>query len=88
MDWIRQFVRNRTKPPDYAAKTLKAYRLGVKAGGSIEGVKILVSEDSCPACRAVGERIYAPQEAPLLPLIDCTHTRGCRCAYTLVMKTD
>ena len=88
MSWIQQFARNKPKPPDYAERTLKAYRMGIKAGGSIRGVRVLVSEDSCPTCRALAESTYTPDNAPVLPLAGCTHPTGCRCAYTLVMHAE
>jgi hypothetical protein len=85
--WIHQFARHKPKPPNYAEKTLTAYRLGMKAKGSIIGVRILVSEDSCLACRNLAEAVYTPDSAPILPLAECTHVGGCRCAYTPVMSS-
>jgi hypothetical protein len=84
-NWIHQFARHKPKPPNYAEKTLAAYRLGMKAKGSIRGVRVLVAEDSCPACRALAEAEYTPDNAPILPLAECRHPSGCRCAYTPVM---
>lgn len=85
--WIHQFARRKPKPPNYAEKTLTAYRLGMKAKGSIVGVRILVSEASCPTCRALADQVYTPDTAPHLPHADCTHPDGCRCAYTPVMRS-
>lgn len=84
--WIHQFARHKPKPADYAEKTLAAYRLGMRAKGSIVGVRILVSDDSCPSCRALANQVYTPDTAPSLPHTGCTHPQGCRCAYTPVMR--
>jgi hypothetical protein len=85
--WIHQFARRRPKPANYAEKTLAAYRLGFKAKGSIVGVRVLASEDSCPVCRALAEQVYTPDTAPRLPHAGCTHPEGCRCAYSPVMRS-
>jgi hypothetical protein len=86
MSWISQFARTKPKAPDYAEKSLAAYKLGIKAGGAIEGIRILVGEDSCAFCNAHAGQTYSPEQAPNLPLEDCRHPKGCRCAYTLAMK--
>ena len=86
MNWISQFVRTKKKAPDYAEKTLAGYSLGIKAGGAIQGIRILVDEESCPICKVLAGEIYTPDGAPKLPLQDCQHPRGCQCAYTLAMK--
>ena len=62
--------------------------MGIKAGGAIRGVRVLVSEDSCPACRALAETTYIPDNAPVLPLASRTHAGGCCCAYTPVMQSE
>ena len=85
--WIHQFARRKPKPANYAEKTLTAYRLGMKAKGAIVGVRVLVSESSCPTCRAMAEQVYTPDTAPHLPHPGCTHPDGCRCAYTPVMRS-
>jgi hypothetical protein len=58
----------------------------MRARGSIVGVRILTSDDSCPDCRALASRVYTPDDAPILPHATCTHPEGCRCAYTPVMR--
>ena len=88
MSWISEFVRTRPKSPDYAERTLAGYRLGIKAGGSIQGVRILIGDDSCPQCRMYAERIFAPDDAPKLPVAECSYPKGCRCAYTLAMDLN
>lgn len=67
-DWLNKFRRSLEKPDDYAAKTLAAYRLGMKAGGSIRGVSVHVDENCCSAAKAlVAGTVYHPDEAPRLP---------------------
>jgi hypothetical protein len=85
--WIHQFARRKPKPANYADKTLTAYRLGMKAKGAIVGVRVLVSDNSCPTCRAMADQVYTPDTAPRLPHTGCTHPDGCRCAYTPVMRS-
>src|SRR5262245_54293744 len=85
--WIHQFARHKPKPANYAEKTLAAYRLGMKAKGAIVGVRVLVSDDSCPTCQAMAAEVYTPDTAPRLPHPGCTHPAGCRCAYTPVMRS-
>jgi hypothetical protein len=87
MSWIRDHVRT-PKDPDYARRVLGRYRLGMKAGGAIRGVRVLSGPDSCPACRAMAQGVYTPDEAPRIPLAECTHPAGCRCAYTAVMAYE
>jgi hypothetical protein len=85
--WIQQHARSKRKPADYAEKTLAAYRLGLRAKGAIVGVRVLAAPDSCPECRALGDQIFSPDDAPRLPHAACTHPQGCRCAYTPVMRS-
>ena len=87
--WLNTFYRETEKTDDYAEKTLAAYRLGMKAGGSISGVRIVVGEDCCRVAKALSsEDIYTPEEAPRLPLSECTLGNKCRCAYRPVMTYD
>lgn len=44
-------------------------------------VRILSANDSCPSCRRFEGRTYTVRQAPELPHPDCTHDKGCRCAY-------
>ena len=39
-DWLNDFHRGMEKADNYAEKTLAAYKLGIKAGGSIRGVSV------------------------------------------------
>ena len=85
-DWLDKFQKDMEKPEDYAEKTLAQYRLGMKAKGSIVGVSISVDEAGCDACQALPkDAIYHPDDAPVLPLPDCSKGRRCRCVYRPVM---
>jgi hypothetical protein len=87
MSWMRQHVRG-AKGQGYAALVLARYRLGMKAGGAIQGVRVITASDSCPVCLALAGRVYDPDEAPVIPVGDCTDPGGCRCAYGAVMAYD
>jgi len=88
-DWLKGFLHDMPKKPDYAEKTLAAYRLGIKAGGYIRGVRIVIDTDGCEACRALDTSIeYSPDDAPHLPLIDCTKGLHCRCVYRPAMTFE
>ena len=87
MNWIREHVRT-PKDAEYAQRVLDRYRLGMRARGSIRGVRIITGPDSCAACRAHEGREYHPDEAPIIPIEGCTHPEGCRCAYSAVMTYE
>jgi hypothetical protein len=88
-NWLKQFHRDTKKNPNYAQKTLAAYALGMKSGGSLLGVRILTGEESCQAAQELDPlKIYLPEEAPLIPLPGCTFDRDCRCVYRPVMKYE
>jgi hypothetical protein len=75
------------KEPNYAEKTLKAYAFGMKGKGAIAGVAIEVGPDCCEAARRLpAGKVYLPDEAPRLPLSDCSLGRRCACVYRPVMK--
>ncbi|HMT19864.1 MAG TPA: hypothetical protein PKE20_01235 [Promineifilum sp.] len=85
-EWLKAFHQDMQKTPDYAEKTLAAYRLGIKAKGSIRGVRIEVDEEGCPASRNLDpEAEYLPDDAPRLPLPDCVKGLSCRCVYRPAM---
>lgn len=88
-DWLGKFQQSMEKPENYAEKTLAAYRLGIKAKGSIAGVRIEKGEGCCLAAEALptGE-VYQPDDAPHLPLADCSLGRSCRCVYRPVMAYE
>lgn len=88
-DWLKRFVQDSEKPANYAEKTLKAYELGMKAKGSIQGVRIVTDPDGCQACRALdASMIYVPEEAPRVPLADCDRAASCGCVYRPVMSYE
>jgi hypothetical protein len=88
-DWLKGFHQDMEKSPDYAEKTLAAYRLGMKAKGSIRGVRIEIDHDGCAASRELNpEAEYLPDDAPHLPLPDCAKGFRCRCVYRPVMAYE
>ena len=88
-DWLNDFHRGMEKPEDYAEKTLAAYKLGMKGRGSIAGVRIEIDVNGCAASKLLdSQKIFHPDEAPQLPLPDCTYGRRCRCVYRPVMTYE
>jgi hypothetical protein len=88
-DWLSEFQNEMKKQPDYAEKTLTAYRLGMRAGGRIVGVRIRVGQNSCSAARALPpDAVYHPDDAPHLPLPACANRDECRCVYRPVMTYE
>jgi hypothetical protein len=85
--WMREHVL-RTRDETYAETVLARYKLGIKAGGAIGGVRILGRQDSCLVCRALADCVYDPDSAPVVPVAGCTDSRGCRCAYVPVMTYE
>ena len=86
-EWLSKFQQQMGKSEDYAEKTLAAYRLGMKARGSIAGVNIKIDDGGCDACRRLDPTAtYHPDEAPLLPLEDCDRREQCGCVYRPVMS--
>jgi hypothetical protein len=85
-EWLRNFQQRMLKPADYAQKTLAAYRLGMRANGSIAGVSITIDDEGCSACKKlVQDAVYHPDEAPHLPLRECDRPDACGCVYRPVM---
>lgn len=88
-EWLNDFQHEMEKPPNYAEKTLAAYRLGMRAKGSIAGVRIEIDEAGCDACQALDETaVFHPDDAPQLPLPECTKGRRCGCVYRPVMTYE
>ena len=86
LDWLNKFHKETEKPADYAEKTLAAYRLGMRAKGSIAGVQILIDPQGCAVTQQLDPgTLYHPDEAPHLPLPECDRGRSCRCVYRPVM---
>jgi hypothetical protein len=85
-DWLNKFQHYLEKEPDYAVKTLAAYRLGMKAKGSIVGVTVQPAPNCCAAARKLpAGKVYHPDQAPLLPLPDCPQGHRCGCVYRPMM---
>ena len=84
MNWLGDHFR---KPRDaaYARRALDRYRMGMRSGGAIRGVRIMAGPDSCPHCQAIAGSVYSLDEAPALPNPGCTSPGGCRCVYRPVM---
>ncbi len=88
-NWLNEFQHEIEKPDNYAEKTLAAYRLGMKAKGSIVGVRIEIDQDGCAACREIdGTAVYHPDDAPILPLPGCAKGNQCGCVYRPVMRYE
>jgi len=45
----------------------------------VKKVEILVSDDSCPACKKIAKKRYKLDKVPELPHEHCLHEMGCRC---------
>jgi hypothetical protein len=85
-EWLSNFHREMEKGEDYAEKTLAAYRLGMKAKGSISGVRIAADPAGCLASKQLEPTaVYHPDNAPHLPLPGCSKGRRCGCVYRPVM---
>jgi hypothetical protein len=88
-EWLEEFQQNIQKTENYAEKTLAAYRLGMRAGGAVRGVRIRVGKDCCQAAAALPPGVvYHPDQAPRLPLPGCERGRDCRCVYRPVMTYE
>lgn len=89
LEWLKSFQQSTEKPPDYAEKTLAAYRLGMRAKGSIVGVVIELTPNCCGAARELpAGKLYKPDEAPRLPLPGCPQGCRCGCIYRPVMSYE
>jgi hypothetical protein len=88
-DWLNKFQQQIEKEPGYAEKTLAAYRLGMKAKGSIVGVMIRPGPNCCEHARRLpAGSVYDPSEAPHLPLPSCPLGPHCDCVYRPVMSYE
>lgn len=88
-DWLNKFQKVQEKAPNYAEKTLAQYRLGMKAKGSIAGVRVVISPKSCAAAQALdASAVHHPDDAPHLPLPKCPHAATCQCVYRPVMTYE
>ena len=85
--WLNKLQHDTEKGPHYAEKTLRAYRLGMRAKVSIVGVTIQVAPNCSDAARELPMgKVYDPSQAPHLPLQDCPLGRHCGCVYRPVMR--
>ena len=87
MEWLKEHFRT-TRDAYQPQRALERYKMGMKSGGSIKAVRVLVGPESCPSCRSLADRVYALDQAPVLPNPSCTSPGGCRCAYRPVMAYD
>ena len=88
-NWLSTFHKQMEKPDDYAEKTLAAYKLGIKSGGSIIGVRIETNEKCCKAARQISnDQVFHPDDAPQLPLDGCPMGNRCQCVYRPVMRYE
>lgn len=87
--WLNRFQQEMEKSADYAEKTLAQYRLGMKAKGSIAGVRIVADPNCCDTCSNLDiQTIFHPDEAPILPPQSCDKGLGCTCVYKPVMTYE
>ena len=61
-EWLDKFHHDMEKDADYAEKTLAAYRLGMRAKGSIAGVTIHPAQDCCDAARQLPQNKIRSEE--------------------------
>ena len=87
MQWLRTHVAS-PKPANYAQRAVARYKLGIRAHGAIKGVRIISASGSCGNCQALAGAVYQPDEAPIIPIQQCTSPNGCRCAYSPVMSFE
>ena len=87
--WLNNFHRDLNKGSNYAEKTLAAYRLGIRSGGSIVGVRLDLSDCCRPLAESVVEEaIFHPDDAPHLPLEGCRLGEQCQSVYRPVMAYE
>jgi hypothetical protein len=48
-------------------------------------IRLIVSEDCCPACRE-HEGTFPIDAVPPLPVVGCSHKNGCRCFYEPLLE--
>lgn len=86
-DWLDSFHHRVEKESNYSEKTLSAYALAMKAKGAISGVIVKPGRDCCDAAhQLVAGKVYMPNEAPHLPLPDCSQSGHCSCVYRPAMN--
>lgn len=66
---------------DLTALSMRAVALkGFQENPRVVNIRLIVSEDCCPACREF-EGTYSKGAVPTLPVEGCSHKNGCRCFY-------
>jgi hypothetical protein len=85
--WLQEHVQ-RPKDAGYAKRVLDRYRLGMKAKGEILGARIIPGSKDCAVAQSLANKTYLPDDAPLIPIAQCTLPGGCMCAYTPVMTYE
>ncbi|MEM7220569.1 MAG: hypothetical protein AAF515_19565 [Pseudomonadota bacterium] len=74
------FRRKKKNPADLGDRRRAAKKGGVKK--LFHGVAVRPRGDvACEAVKAVDSARYLSDEAPLLPLPDCSNPQSCRCIY-------
>ncbi len=66
--------------------TTEMARKNFLANPRVSSIRILVADDSCPACQEL-EGTYEKDEVPTLPVEGCSHGLGCRCFYQPYLTT-
>lgn len=66
--------------------TTEIARKNFLANPRVSFVRVLVANDSCPACQEL-EGTYEKDEVPSLPIKGCSHGLGCRCFYQPYLNT-
>jgi hypothetical protein len=62
-------LKGNSRPPKASSRRL------------FHGVALNPGAECCDAMRAIGEQRFLSDDAPRLPLDDCTLARTCRCVY-------
>lgn len=52
----------------------------LKANPRVERINVIVSDDACPAGRAL-QGYYSKDDVPVIPDVGCSHPIHCTCAY-------
>jgi phage FluMu protein Com len=50
----------------------------------VKAIRIIVGIDACPTCQQL-EGTYSKNDVPKLPVVGCSHDRGCKCYYEPVL---
>jgi RNA polymerase subunit RPABC4/transcription elongation factor Spt4 len=61
-------------------------RVEFESNPRVKYVRMLVADNSCPACQAL-EGTYEKDAVPKLPVDGCSYELGCRCFYQPYLTT-